>query len=270
MAVVFAILKTIGMILLVLLALCVFLLCAALFVPVRYRVEAETKEKIEVRCQISWLLRAVYIVQETVESGIRIRILGIPLDWFRKKREDSEKKKEKEPEETAEEPEETVVVTTDFSDDRVKENPLADKPIPREKEDHSKKKKKKRKKKDFSFDKISSIITFIKDPANKRGIRTVKKELFTLLCYMAPEKIEGKVVFGTGDPCTTGWLLGAISMIPLAYTDRLRICPDFEEKQFRADGYVKGKARLIYIVRLMIRGYLDPDIKRWIDQAFGK
>ena len=67
MAVVVAILKTIGMILLVLLALCVLLLCAALFVPVRYRVTVETKDEIQVRCQISWLLRVVYIVQETLE-----------------------------------------------------------------------------------------------------------------------------------------------------------------------------------------------------------
>ena len=84
MAVVVAILKTIGMILLVLLALCVLLLCAALFVPVRYRVTVETKDEIRVRCQISWLLRVVYIVQETLESGIRIRIFGIPLDRLKK------------------------------------------------------------------------------------------------------------------------------------------------------------------------------------------
>ena len=150
------------------------------------------------------------------------------------------------------------------------ESPLAEKPVSGDRTDPPKKKKKKRKKKGFSFDKISSIITFIKDPANKRGIRTVKKELFALLRYMAPEKIDGKVVFGTGDPCTTGWVLGIVSMVPPAYTEGLRICPEFEEKRFQADGYVKGKARLIYMVRLVIRGYLDPDIKRWIDQVFGK
>ena len=276
MAVVLAILKTIGMILLVLLVLCVLLLCAALFVPVRYRVTVETAEEIEVRCQISWLLRVVYIVQETMESGIRIRIFGIPLDrirkipsFFRRTKKPEEKK-----EETKETPEteEAVIVTTDFSDEHVQENPLAQKPKPvsGDRSDSPKKKKKKRKKKGFSFDKISSIITFIKDPANKRGIRTVKKELLALLRYVAPEKIDGKIVFGTGDPCTTGWLLGAVSMVPLAYTDGLQICPEFEEKRFQADGYVKGKARLIYMVRLVIRGYLDPDIKRWIDQALGK
>lgn len=276
MAVVVAILKTIGMILLVLLALCVLLLCAALFVPVRYRVTVETKDEIQVRCQISWLLRVVYIVQETLESGIRIRIFGIPLDrlkkipaFFRRTKKTAEKKEETK-EAPREEPEEGVIVTTDFSDERVKPNPLAEKTVSGDKTDPPKKKKKKRKKKGFSFDKISSIITFIKDPANKRGIRTVKKELFALLQYMAPEKIDGKVVFGTGDPCTTGWILGAVSMVPLAYTEGLRICPEFEEKRFQADGYVKGKARLGYMVRLVIRGYLDPDIKQWIDQVFGK
>ncbi len=125
MAVVVAILKTIGMILLVLLALCVLLLCAALFVPVRYRVTVETKDEIRVRCQISWLLRVVYIVQETLESGIRIRIFGIPLDrlkkipaFFRRTKKTAEKKEETK-ETPQEEPEEGVIVTTDFSDERV-------------------------------------------------------------------------------------------------------------------------------------------------------
>ena len=149
MAVVVAILKTIGMILLVLLALCVLLLCAALFVPVRYRVTVETKEEIQVRCQISWLLRVVYIVQETLESGIRIRIFGIPLDrlkkipaFFRRTKKTAEKKEETK-ETPRKEPEEGVIVTTDFSDERVQENPLAEKPVSGDRTDPPKKKKKK-------------------------------------------------------------------------------------------------------------------------------
>ena len=38
----------------------------------------------------------------------------------------------------------------------------------------------------------------------------------------------------------------------------------------KADGYAKGKVRLIYFVRLIIRGYLDPDIKGLINYGFGK
>lgn len=182
------------MILLVLLALCVLLLCAALFVPVRYRVTVETKDEIRVRCQISWLLRVVYIVQETLESGIRIRIFGIPLDrlkkipaFFRRTKKTAEKKEETK-ETPQEEPEEGVIVTTDFSDERVKPNPLAEKPVSGDRTDPPKKKKKKRKKKGFSFDKISSIITFIKDPTNKRWDPDGKKRT---VCAAS--------VYGTGE-----------------------------------------------------------------------
>ena len=270
MAVVFAILKTIGMILLVLLALCLFLLGAALFVPVRYRITAKTQETVELRCQISWFLRAVYVVQETKKGNIEIRILGIPLEFFRKVRSFFHRtEKESDVRENPEEVEN--LVTANESDERVMPNPLAENPASEKKAQGKKRKKeKKRKKKGFSFDKISSIITFIRDPANKRGFTVVKREIAALFRYVTPDEVKGEIVFGTGDPCTTGWLAGAVSMIPFAYTEGLHVCPVFEDRQFRADGYVKGKARLIYMVRLVIRGYLDPDIKRWIDQALGK
>ncbi|MGN1206615.1 MAG: hypothetical protein ACI4SQ_06475 [Eubacterium sp.] len=265
MAVVVAVLKTIGIIVLVLLALCLLLLCAALFVPVRYRITAKTTETVELRCQASWLFHIVYIVRETQKEKTKIRIFGIPFTFFRR----SDKKKKKVKNESVKE--KMDLETEDSLDERVQPNPLAKDSIPEEKL-HGKQmeKKKKREKKGFSFDKISSIITFIKNPANKRGFGTVKKEIFSLLRYVSPDEVKGKIVFGTGDPCTTGWLLGAVSMLPVAYTEGLHICPAFEEKQFQADGYVKGKARLIYVVRLVIRGYLNPDIKRWIDQGFGK
>ena len=85
-----------------------------------------------------------------------------------------------------------------------------------------------------------------------------------------PYYVRGKVVFGTGDPCTTGWILGIISMFPVAYTDGLKISPDFEDKVFDADVNVRGKLHLIYFLRLFVRGYLDEDIKKLIRKALKK
>lgn len=66
---------------------------------------------------------------------------------------------------------------------------------------------------------------------------------------------------GTGDPSTTGMLLGGISLFPVAYQDGLRIVPDFEEKHFEADGFIKGRIRMIYFLRLLHRLYQDRELK---------
>lgn len=271
MAVLFAILKGMGIFLLAVLAICLLLLALAFFVPVRYRVTAVTTDKIRVQYRISWLSGVLSITPGIGEEKVIIRILGIPLEVFRRigsffHPHKTGDKRKKEPEK--------VLVTTDYRDERVKPNPMSESKESQEthteKTKKKKKTKKKRQKKNFSFEKFSSIITFMKDPANKRGIRWIKKELLDLLCYIKPDQVKAKIVFGTGDPCTTGWLVGVVSMFPAAYIQGLKLCPDFEEKQMKADGYAKGKVRLIYFVRLIIRGYLDPDIKGLINYGFGK
>ena len=122
-------------------------------------------------------------------------------------------------------------------------------------------------KKNFSFGWISSIITFIRETENRKGIGKIRKELIACIKYLKPRRVRGRIAFGTGDPCTTGWVLGVISMFPVAYTEGLHIYPNFEEKEFDADAYAKGRIRMLYFLRLFLRGYMDNDIMSMIKKA---
>ena len=85
------ILKIIGITLLVIICLILLLLLLVLFVPVRYRFKGSFDEKFLGRGKITWLLHLVSIridVEDKVVTSIRI--LGIPLSVFLKKKDKAE------------------------------------------------------------------------------------------------------------------------------------------------------------------------------------
>ena len=93
-------------------------------------------------------------------------------------------------------------------------------------------------------------------------IRKLRHEVWELLKYIWPTSIRGQIIFGTGDPATTGQIIGGISMLPLVYKKGLAIRPDFEEQCLRGEGTAKGRIRLVYLVRVAIRLYFDKEVRR--------
>lgn len=261
MAVVLTILKIIGIVLLCILGLLILICVAALFVPVRYFAEYYSRETTEIGFVFSWLLGLIKIKKEKDNSQIRIYILGINIKRitdFLNRRHKEETNREVHVEHSK------VNMVDDLFHEEEEHEKKAKVDVESDYEEEKESTAKKRSKKSFPFEKISSIITFVRDNENKSGIRKVKKEAVGLFKYLMPTKVKGKVTFGTGDPCTTGWILGGISMFQVAYTDGLTIVPDFEEQVFKASGYVRGRARIVYLVRLFLRGYRDEDIKTLI------
>lgn len=81
------ILKIIGITLLVIIGLILFLLLLVLFVPVRYRFEGSYNEKFLCKGRITWLLHLISVKIDVEEKVVTsIRILGIPLSVFMKKK----------------------------------------------------------------------------------------------------------------------------------------------------------------------------------------
>ncbi len=289
MAVLLTILKVIGIVLLVILILAAALLGGIFFVPVRYTAELRHGSRVRLGFRISWLLRAVQIRKRISEERVRIYIFGIPSQrlrsMFRRGTEDDMDLKYEAPPEKSE-----VGMVDDFyeeakreQDKRKEDDDRAMASLETDYEEEGQEEKgstkeesanhasesraKKEKKKYFSFDRISSIITFIRDCENKKGFGKIKKEAAGLVRYVMPTYVSGRLVFGTGDPCNTGWLLGIISMFPFAYQEGVNIRPVFEEKVFEAEGEIRGKLRVIYFLKLFVRGYRDEEIMKVINNA---
>lgn len=265
MAVVLAILRWIGILLLAVLFLALFICATVLFVPVRYVVECRTTASIRVGISVTWLLRAITFRKSLSGSGFHFYLFGIRLRSRRGRRQNKKGTHSSvglgliddldgspaDKAETAADGENKVLVQADY-------------------EEYEEKKVSGKEKKSFSFDRISSIITFIRNDGNKKGLHKIRREFAALCKYLLPRQIRGSIVFGTGDPCTAGWVLGVVSMIPAVYTDGLSVSVDFEEKKLDVNTYAKGHMHLIYIIRMFVRGYMDSDMKAVAKKILGK
>ncbi|MBQ3600453.1 MAG: DUF2953 domain-containing protein [Lachnospiraceae bacterium] len=110
---------------------------------------------------------------------------------------------------------------------------------------------------DSFIEKKNGVLAFIENKENKQGMKFLWEQIKKLLKHILPVKWKGKLVFGTGDPATTGKLLGIISMLGGMAGIMPDIKPDFEKKIIEGDFSVKGRIYLYYVLYLVIKLWLD-------------
>lgn len=261
-----AILKWIGILFGAILGLCLFLIVLAVFVPVRYRIWGSRQEKMVYCFKFSWLCSLLSVKKKKHSDRILLCVLGIPVRCLaggEKKRADkklSEKIGTDEPEKAedggAEPVQSEVKEKTEASPEKKPERKKRGK----KRSGRGRKEKRAKTKKNFSFRKVSSIIKSVRQ--NGDAVKRLFGEVKELIRYLSPTKVRGEMVLGTGDPASTGLVFGGLSLFPVFYQEGVKITPDFEEKRFEAEGYMKGRLRVIYFLRLMFRLYKDRELKR--------
>lgn len=268
MAAALAILKWIGIVAGGILGLALLLGILVVCVPVRYYLSGNNRDVLCYQYRLSWLLHAVSVRKKMESDEVCLRILGIPVFRFagggsagtekkdkkpgQGKQEKQEKQKEQKEQEKQEEAGQQEMTASQTPSPAGRSEGMQKTSLPSEK-------------KSFSFDLLSGIINFVRDTGNRSAFRRVWKELRSLVCYLAPQRIRGHLVIGTGDPSSTGLMIGGISLLPFVYQDGLDITPDFDEKIFQADGMIKGRVRILYLLRLCIRLYRDKELKKLWD-----
>jgi len=110
--------------------------------------------------------------------------------------------------------------------------------------------------------KIHLILEFIKDEYNRQGFKITYRSLRKILKHILPRKLKSRIVFGTGDPCSTGQALGAMGILYSFYGDRIQIIPDFENKIFEGKHYARGRIRLVTLLIIVIKLILDKRFKQ--------
>lgn len=295
---IFTILKVIGIILLVVLALILTALLCVLFVPVKYRaVGSFDNTDIRAKAHVSWLfhLFALHIeyAQET-DGYIRLAFVKKKLfDDSDSEYEDYEAESDYENDEYDEEAAEadsgadnyeTLYIDSMDDDakekDKVSENTGNKPEIPADESEHitdgktykkrGKKLHKKSHKKQFKdkSEKIKTGIDKLKreysDERNKAAFSHLKKELFIILKRICPRRLRLTMVYSTGSPDTTGISLGILACFPVGYTNRWQITPDFESEKPYAKGSfdIKGHVIVISILAATLRILFDKNCRR--------
>lgn len=298
---IFTILKVIGIILLVVLALILTALLCVLFVPVKYRaVGSFDNTDIRAKAHVSWLfhLFALHIEYADETDGY------IRLAFAKKKLFDNYEALDDDDMDDADKTE---------TEDKVSENTVDEPQIPAEESEHitdeqtenestaqthneqrsvndenqhikqqtklthqktykkrNKKPPKKSHKKQFKdkSEKIKTGIDKLKreysDERNKAAFLHLKKELFIILKRICPRRLKLTMVYSTGSPDTTGISLGILACFPVGYTNRWRITPDFESEKPYAKGSfdIKGHVIVISILAATLRILFDKNCRR--------
>ena len=299
---IFTILKVIGIILLVVLALILTALLCVLFVPVKYRaVGSFDNTDIRAKAHASWLfhLFALHIeyADETdgyirlvfVKKGLFADSLGDNYEAFNDDVMDDAAKTETEDkisENTGDGPKIPADESEHIIDEQAEDECTArthneyrsvtdenqhikQQTKPTHKKTYKKPHKKSHKKqfKDKS-DKIKNCIYKLKreysDERNKAAFLHLKKELFIILKRICPRRLKLTMVYSTGSPDTTGISLGFLACFPVGYTNRWRITPDFESEKPYAKGSfdIKGHVIVISILAATLRILFDKNCRR--------
>lgn len=101
----------------------------------------------------------------------------------------------------------------------------------------------------------------------QRMICILKDNVLHLWRKLKPKVLRGNIVFGTGDPCLTGQILGVAAVLYASCGRGMQITPDFEEKRLEGNLLVKGRISLITIGIILIRIFLRGEWSRFRREA---
>lgn len=291
---IFTILKVIGIILLVVLALILTALLCVLFVPVKYRaVGSFDNTDIRAKAHVSWLLHLFALhIEYAQETDGYIRLAFVKKKLFDNyEASDDNVMDDADKTETEDKVSENTVDESEHITDEQTENESTaqthnEQRTVNDENQHikqqtklthqktykkrNKKPPKKSHKKQFKdkSDKIKNCIYKLKreysDERNKAAFSHLKKELFIILKRICPRRLKLTMVYSTGSPDTTGISLGILACFPVGYTNRWRITPDFESEKPYAKGSfdIKGHVIVISILAATLRILFDKNCRR--------
>lgn len=288
MAILLLILKIIGMTLLIILGLVVFLVLMLLFYPVGYRVQGSWEDELKVKFTVGWLFRLVYarVIYEKGETGVILRIFGIPFMRILKPEERKKHRKPKQTKKTVT-PEKKVLIEEPSIEYNMHERQETFQKDETESDvepkEHFSDKLRRIRTKILNIPKqVRSILTTIKtwkDKAgsikelvfaegNKKALSVVWAELMELLRHYRPRKIRANLTYCMGDPAKTGQVLAGLSVLLFLYSYQVSIVPDFESESFYVKGTwdVKGRIRLFVLLKAAIHIYREKEVRRFIGQ----
>ncbi|MDF2800275.1 MAG: hypothetical protein K0S61_178 [Anaerocolumna sp.] len=111
-------------------------------------------------------------------------------------------------------------------------------------------------------EKWDKIKNFYK--SNKQGIKQSFYAIKKISKHVLPRKIKGQVEFGTGDPCSTGQVLGVAASFYGIYGKYVQIIPNFNEAIIEGDLYIYGRIRIVTLLIIGVKLILNKNFKELI------
>lgn len=283
------VLVTIAKVIGILLAVLVIVALAILFAAVRYCGKISFDDK-KAQISIRWLgvvLRVPVLITEK-DLQWKVRVFGVPIlrsDGAHKKRRSKKSSAPKAQKRKAEKAEEQNVPKkqSDKTEEQIASKQTIDqreeRSAFRQADEREKKPRgirqlflwlqnvikivRKIKKKVHS---VQDLVDILRSDAGKAFICIVKENVIHLWKQIHPRRMRGKVIFGTGDPCSTGELLGVLALFYSWYGNGVQIIPDFEQKRIEGNVSFRGRIRMITLICIAWRIIKNKDGRKLLHE----
>lgn len=113
---------------------------------------------------------------------------------------------------------------------------------------------------------VQDLVDILRSDAGKAFICIVKENVIHLWKQIHPRRMRGKVIFGTGDPCSTGELLGVLALFYAWYGIGVQIIPDFEQKRIEGNVSFRGRIRMITLICIAWRIIKNKDGRKLLHE----
>ena len=113
---------------------------------------------------------------------------------------------------------------------------------------------------------VQDLVDILRSDAGKAFICIVKENVIHLWKQINPRRMRGKVIFGTGDPCSTGELLGVLALFYAWYGNGVQIIPDFEQKRIEGNVSFRGRIRMITLICIAWRIIKNKDGRKLLHE----
>lgn len=301
------VIKCIGILLVVLLAVILLTLVSILFCPVRYRAKIQkTLEEWEAQGRVSWLfgLLSVTVRGGSAKMDVDIRILGIRLSFLKRlfSRKEKTAKKGLDTQDTLpaidvsaieKDSSGDSIPEDDVPEDGIRGDGIQKDSIQRERiqEDLGTEKEglckriwtkilEKCRGIKAAFGKFVAVLRnmrdtislwkgFFVDPHTGAAVGLAWQQGCKLLRHVGPQKWEGAVYFGLDDPAATGQVLAILGVTYPIYRGQLSVVPVWDRKVLEGKACVKGRVYGIMVLCMAVRIYFDKNV-RYVIQWFRK
>lgn len=113
---------------------------------------------------------------------------------------------------------------------------------------------------------VQDLVDILRSDAGKAFICIVKENVIHLWKQIHPRRMRGKVIFGTGDPCSTGEMLGVLALFYAWYGNGVQIIPDFEQKRIEGNVSFRGRIRMITLICIAWRIIKNKDGRKLLHE----
>lgn len=105
------------------------------------------------------------------------------------------------------------------------------------------------------------ILDFWHDEKNKAAISFAWGEIKALFKHILPRRVTGRLAFGTGDPCSTGKILGVLGILYGKCRGAFVVEPDFLDKRLEGEVDIRGRIRMWTLVVIAVRVLLNRNLR---------